>query len=74
MSPPILWRRHFLERCAVTSIDKLDNIGTAWEYLYEWVKDSPDYEHTQLDGLEEVLSPVGTPEEELAFNLYLPAR
>lgn len=58
--------------CAVTSIEKLADIGDAWKYLYNWVKDSKEYEHADTDGLEEVLSPIGTPEEELSFNLYLP--
>ena len=59
-------------KCAVTRIDKLADIGDAWEYLYDWVKGSKEYEHAHMDGLEEVLSPLGTSEQELAFNLYLP--
>jgi DNA gyrase inhibitor GyrI len=58
--------------CAVTTIARLADIGTAWEYLYQWVQRSQDYEHAHIDGLEEVLSPVGTPEEQLSFNLWLP--
>lgn len=58
--------------CAVTSIEKLADIGDAWKTLYDWVKDSKEYEHTPIVGLEEVLSPIGTPEAELSFNLYLP--
>lgn len=73
--PPYLMVKEFPgARCAVTSIEKLADIGAAWEYLYKWVGDSKDYEHSHIDGLEEVLSPLGTPEEELAFNLYLPVR
>lgn len=60
--------------CAVTSIDKLADIGPAWEYLYDWVNNNPDYEHAHLDGLEEVISPLDTPEEEYSFNLYLPVK
>ncbi|MGD8752934.1 MAG: GyrI-like domain-containing protein [Anaerolineales bacterium] len=71
--PPYLMVKEFPGvKCAVTSIEKLADIGAAWEYLYEWVENSEDYEHAHMDGLEEVLSPLGTPEEELAFNLYLP--
>jgi len=58
--------------CAVTTIARLADIGDAWEYLYRWVQRSQDYEHAHMDGLEEVLSPVGTPEEQLSFNLWLP--
>ena len=61
-------------RCAVTSIEKLSDIGAAWDYLYKWVGENPEYEHAPMDGLEEVTSPLGTPEEEFAFNLYLPVR
>ena len=56
--------------CAITSIEKLADIGAAWEYLYQWVRHSEDYEHAHMDGLEEVLSPAGTPEEQLSFNLW----
>jgi DNA gyrase inhibitor GyrI len=73
--PPYIMVKEFPGvKCAVTSIDKLADIGAAWEYLYEWVEASKDFEHAHLDGLEEVLSPLGTPEEVLAFNLYLPVR
>ena len=58
--------------CAVTSIDRLAEIGAAWEFLYRWVEGNETYQHAHLDGLEEVLSPIGTPEAELAFNLWLP--
>ena len=60
--------------CALTSIEKLSDIGTAWKYLYQWCQGSDEYEHAHLDGLEEVLRPVGTPEEHLRFNLWLPIR
>jgi DNA gyrase inhibitor GyrI len=59
-------------KCAVTSIEKLADIGDAWEYLYDWVKGSKEYKHAHKDGLEEVLSPLSTPEDEFSFNLYLP--
>lgn len=73
--PPYLMVKTFPgAKCGVTRIEKLAEIGAAWEYLYEWVEDSKEYEHTHLDGLEEFVSPIGTPEEELAFNLYLPIR
>ena len=58
--------------CAVTSIEKLANIGSAWKHLYNWCQDTDEYEHAHIDGLEEVLSPVGTPEEQLRFILWLP--
>jgi DNA gyrase inhibitor GyrI len=58
--------------CAVTSIDRLEQIGDAWEYLYKWVKTSDEFQHLDMNGLEEVTSPLGTPEEEYSFNLYLP--
>jgi DNA gyrase inhibitor GyrI len=58
--------------CVVTSINRLADIGAAWKYLYDWVKDNEEYQHAHMDGLEEVLSPLGTPEYDLAFNLYLP--
>lgn len=71
--PPYLVVKEFPgSKCAVTSIEKLADIGAAWEFLYEWVENSKEYEHAHRDGMEEVLSPLGTPEEELAFNLYLP--
>ena len=60
--------------CAVTSIEKLADIGNAWEYLYKWVKKSEEYDPAKIDGLEEVTSPLGTPEEDLSFNLYLPVK
>jgi DNA gyrase inhibitor GyrI len=60
--------------CAVTSIERLEQIGDAWKYLYEWVKASKEYEHPDVNGLEEVTSPIGTPEEELSFNLWLPVK
>ena len=60
--------------CAVTQIERLADIGAAWEYLYQWVGDSKGYEHAHMDGLEEVLSPLGTPEEQYTFKLYLPVR
>lgn len=60
--------------CAVTSIEKLADIGAAWEYLYQWIQQSERYEHAHMDGLEQVLSSVGTPEEQLSFNLWLPIR
>jgi DNA gyrase inhibitor GyrI len=73
--PPYLLVKEFPGvKCAVTSIEKLADIGAAWEHLYHWVNGSPDYEHEDMDGLEEVLSPLGTPEEDLAFNLYLPVK
>jgi len=59
-------------KCAVTSIERLADIGEAWEYLYNWVKDSKEFQHAQMSGLEEVLSPLGTSEEDFKFNLYLP--
>jgi len=58
--------------CAVTSIDRLEQIGDAWEYLYKWVKTNDEYQHSDSNGLEEVTSPLGTLEEEYSFNLYLP--
>jgi DNA gyrase inhibitor GyrI len=58
--------------CAATSIERLADIGNAWETLYQWVEDSGQYDHAHMDGLEEVISPLDTPEEELAFHLYLP--
>jgi DNA gyrase inhibitor GyrI len=61
-------------KCAVTSIEKLADIGDAWEYLYNWVGENEEYDHAHLDGLEEVLSPLGTAEEEFKFNLYLPVK
>jgi predicted transcriptional regulator YdeE len=71
--PPYVLTKEFPgAKCAVTSIERLAQIGEAWEYLYRWVQDSEDYKHAHLDGLEEVVSPLGTPEEEFAFNLYLP--
>jgi DNA gyrase inhibitor GyrI len=73
--PPYLVEKTFPgAKCAVTSIEKLADIGAAWEFLYDWMEDNEDFEHAHLDGLEEVLSPLGTPEEDLAFNLYLPVR
>lgn len=60
--------------CAVTSIVKLADIGAAWEYLYQWIQQSERHGHTHMDGLEKVLSSVGTPEEQLRFNLWLPIR
>jgi predicted transcriptional regulator YdeE len=71
--PPYLLTKKFPgAKCAVTSIEKLADIGDAWEYLYEWVNQNDEYEHAHLDGLEEVISTLDTSEEELAFNLYLP--
>jgi DNA gyrase inhibitor GyrI len=61
-------------KCVVTSIEQLAEIGAAWEYLYNWVKSSKEYEYAHMNGLEEVISPLGTPEEEFAFNLYLPVK
>jgi DNA gyrase inhibitor GyrI len=61
-------------KCAVTQIEKLADIGAAWEYLYQWVGDNQEYNHAHMDGLERVLSPLGTPEEKYAFKLYLPIR
>lgn len=58
--------------CAVTSIECLADIGASCKYLYELCEGSADYAHADMDGLEEVLSPVGTPEEDLSFNLWLP--
>ncbi|MCJ7661157.1 MAG: GyrI-like domain-containing protein [Anaerolineales bacterium] len=58
---------------AVTSNEKLTDIGTAWEYLYQWCQGSDEYEHAHMDGLEKVLSPAGTLEEQLSFNLWLPS-
>lgn len=73
--PPYLPVKDFPgAKCAVTQIERLADIGAAWEYLYQWVGDNKDYEHAHLDGLEEVLSPLGTPEEQYAFKLYLPVR
>jgi DNA gyrase inhibitor GyrI len=60
--------------CAVTSIEKLAQIGAAWEYLYNWVKASDEYQHRHMDGLEEVTSPLGTKEEDYSFNLWLPVK
>lgn len=60
--------------CAVTSIDRLEQIGDAWEFLYNWVKGTNEYVHPDMNGLEEVTSPLGTPEEEFSFNLYLPVK
>jgi len=73
--PPYLMVKEFPgAKYAVTSIDKLADIGAAWEFLYKWVENSKDYEHAHMDGLEEVLSPLGTPDKEFSFNLYLPVR
>jgi DNA gyrase inhibitor GyrI len=73
--PPYLRVKNFPgAKCAMTQIEKLADIGEAWEYLYQWVGDHPEYEYAHMDGLEEVLSPLGTPEEEYAFKLYLPVR
>ena len=73
--PPYLRVKDFPgAKCAVTQIEKLADIGAAWEYLYEWVEDIPDIEHAHMDGLEEVLSPIGTPEDDYAFKLYLPVK
>jgi DNA gyrase inhibitor GyrI len=58
--------------CAVTSIERLAQIGAAWEYLYQWCQNSQEYQHADMDGLEECLSPIDTPEADLAFNLWLP--
>ena len=60
--------------CAVTSIEKLADIGDAWKELYTWVKKSENYHHAKVGGLEQVTSPLGTPEQELCFNLYLPVK
>ena len=61
-------------QCAVTSIEKLADIGDAWKDLYNWVKGSDKYHHAKVECLEEVTSPLGTPEQELSFNLYLPVK
>ena len=60
--------------CAVTSIEKLAQIGDAWKYLHDWAEASVDYQHPDSSGLEEVTSPLGVPEEELSFNLWLPVK
>ena len=60
--------------CAVTQIEKLADIGAAWEYLYQWVGDHQAYDYAHMDGLEQVLSPLDTPEEQYAFKLYLPVK
>ena len=71
--PPYLQVKEFPgAECAVTHIERLADIGAAWEYLYRWVGDNDAYEHAHMDGLEQVLSPLGTPEEQYAFKLYLP--
>lgn len=71
--PAYVMRKEFPgSLCAVTSIDKLADIGQAWEYLYKWVQDNHAYEYAHMEGLKQVLSPLGTKEEDLAFNLYLP--
>lgn len=73
--PPFLPFKHYPgATCAVTRIEKLADIGAAWEYLYQWVGDQPELEHAHMDGLEQVLSPLGTPEEQYAFKLYLPVK
>lgn len=73
--PPYLRVKEFPgATCAVTQIERLADIGAAWEYLYQWVGDNQDYEHAHLDGLEQVLSPLGTPEEDYVFKLYLPVK
>jgi DNA gyrase inhibitor GyrI len=73
--PPYLRVKNFPgAKCAVTQIERLADIGAAWEYLYQWVDENKDYEHAPMDGLEEVLSSLGTPEEQYAFKLYLPVR
>jgi DNA gyrase inhibitor GyrI len=60
--------------CAVTSINRLEQIGDAWKYLHDWAKASNEYEHPNSSGLEEMTSPIGAPEEELSFNLWLPVK
>jgi DNA gyrase inhibitor GyrI len=73
--PPYIMEREIPgTKCAVTSIEKLAEIGPAWEYLYKWMEESKEYQHAHLSGLEEVTSPLDTPEEELSFNLYLPVK
>jgi DNA gyrase inhibitor GyrI len=73
--PSYLPVKHFSgAACAVTQIEKLADIGAAWEYLYQWVTENSEFEHAHMDGLEQVLSPLGTPEEQYAFKLYLPVR
>ena len=51
---------------------KLTNIGAAWRQLVEWCEDS---EHTwimTIQCLEESITPLDTPFEEVVMDLYLP--
>ncbi len=49
----------------------LPQIGETWHALYDWCENSA-YDHAHHQWLEEGLSPVGTPFEEIVMDIYLP--
>jgi DNA gyrase inhibitor GyrI len=60
-------------RYAVTRCVGVPQIGETWKRLNTWIEDS-GYQHGSHQWLEENLSPVGTPDEELLMDLYMPIR
>jgi AraC family transcriptional regulator len=58
-------------RYAVTGCKGVQNIAETWRKLAKWLVDSK-YGHARHQWLEEHLSPVGAPLEELVLDLYAP--
>jgi DNA-binding transcriptional MerR regulator len=56
---------------AVTRVQGVENIGAGWQRLQAWHEGS-GYEYGQQQWLEEHLTPVGGPLEELQLDLYFP--
>jgi len=56
---------------AVTRFKGLRNIGPVWKQLVQWLEDSP-YRKGRHQWLEELLTPLESPQEEWEFILYLP--
>jgi DNA gyrase inhibitor GyrI len=56
---------------AVTRIKGIKNIGAGWQWLIEWRKNSR-YQIGSPPCLEQALSPMGTPPDEIVMDLYQP--
>lgn len=56
---------------AVTHVTGVGEIAPTWKQLLKWAQDE-GHRVSDQPGLEEIVSPLDIPEEQLQFDLYLP--
>ena len=57
-------------RCAIVRVTGVEQISPTWRQLEKWARDN-GHQMGSLPGLEEIISPPDTPEDQVQLDLYL---